>query len=55
MKSPLLEVENLSIQFKTENGVVEAVKKVGFSIPHGGSLAIVGVLVAKVVVVSAPN
>jgi ABC-type dipeptide/oligopeptide/nickel transport system ATPase component len=42
MKSPLLEVENLSIHFKTENGVLEAVKKVGFSIPHGGSLAIVG-------------
>jgi ABC-type dipeptide/oligopeptide/nickel transport system ATPase component len=42
MKSPLLEVENLSIHFKTENGVVEAVKKVGFSIPQGGSLAIVG-------------
>jgi ABC-type dipeptide/oligopeptide/nickel transport system ATPase component len=42
MKSPLLEVENLSIHFKTENGSVEAVKKVGFSIPHGGSLAIVG-------------
>jgi ABC-type dipeptide/oligopeptide/nickel transport system ATPase component len=42
MKSPLLEVENLSIYFKTENGVLEAVKKVGFSIPHGGSLAIVG-------------
>jgi ABC-type dipeptide/oligopeptide/nickel transport system ATPase component len=42
MKSPLLEVENLSIHFKTENGVFEAVKKVGFSIPQGGSLAIVG-------------
>lgn len=42
MKSPLLEVENLSIHFKTENGVVEAVKNAGFSIPHGGSLAIVG-------------
>jgi ABC-type dipeptide/oligopeptide/nickel transport system ATPase component len=42
MKSPLLEVENLSINFKTENGGLEAVKKVGFSIPHGGSLAIVG-------------
>jgi ABC-type dipeptide/oligopeptide/nickel transport system ATPase component len=42
MKNPLLEVENLSINFRTENGLVEAVKKVSFSIPHGGSLAIVG-------------
>jgi peptide/nickel transport system ATP-binding protein len=42
MKSPLLEVDNLSIQFQTENGVVEAVKKVSLSLPHGGSLAIVG-------------
>lgn len=42
MKKTLLEVEALSINFKTENGVVEAVKKVGFSIPQGGSLAIVG-------------
>jgi ABC-type dipeptide/oligopeptide/nickel transport system ATPase component len=42
MKSPLLEVDNLSIQFKTENGLIEAVKEVSFSIPHGGSLAIVG-------------
>lgn len=42
MKSPLLEVDNLSIQFQTENGVVEAVKKVSLSIFHGGSLAIVG-------------
>lgn len=42
MKPPLLEVDNLSIEFQTENGVVEAVKKVSLSIPHGGSLAIVG-------------
>lgn len=42
MNSPLLEVKNLSIQFRTENGVLDAVKNVGFEIPHGGSLAIVG-------------
>jgi len=42
MKNPLLEVENLSINFRTENGLVEAVKNVSFSISGGGSLAIVG-------------
>ena len=42
MNSPLLEVENLSITFRTENGLVEAVKRVSFSVEHGGSLAIVG-------------
>jgi len=42
MNAPLLEVENLSINFRTENGLVEAVKNVSFSMNHGGSLAIVG-------------
>ena len=42
MNTPLLEVENLSINFRTENGVVEAVKNLSLSVPHGGSLAIVG-------------
>ena len=42
MNSPLLEVENLSINFRTENGLVEAVKRVSLSLEHGGSLAIVG-------------
>jgi ABC-type dipeptide/oligopeptide/nickel transport system ATPase component len=42
MNAPLLEVENLSINFRTENGLVEAVKRVSLSLEHGGSLAIVG-------------
>jgi ABC-type dipeptide/oligopeptide/nickel transport system ATPase component len=42
MNSPLLQVENLSINFRTENGLVEAVKQVSLSLEHGGSLAIVG-------------
>ena len=42
MNAPLLEVENLSINFRTENGLVEAVKSVSLSLEHGGSLAIVG-------------
>ena len=42
MNAPLLEVENLSINFRTENGLVEAVKRVSLSLENGGSLAIVG-------------
>jgi len=42
MNSPLLQVENLSINFRTETGLVEAVKRVSLSLEHGGSLAIVG-------------
>ena len=42
MNAPLLEVDNLSINFRTENGFVEAVKRVSLSLEHGGSLAIVG-------------
>jgi len=42
MNAPLLEVENLSINFRTENGLVEAVKRVSLTLEHGGSLAIVG-------------
>ncbi len=42
MNAPLLDVSNLSIHFRTENGLVEAVKNVSLSLEHGGSLAIVG-------------
>jgi ABC-type dipeptide/oligopeptide/nickel transport system ATPase component len=42
MNAPLLTVENISISFRTENGLVQAVKNVSFSMEHGGSLAIVG-------------
>ena len=38
----LLEVRNLSIRFRTQDGYVEAVKNVSFSMMPGGSLAIVG-------------
>ena len=38
----LLELHNLSVRFQTENGTVEAVKKVSFSMKEGDSLAIVG-------------
>lgn len=38
----LLELHNLSIRFRTENGTVDAVKNVSFSMKEGDSLAIVG-------------
>ena len=38
----LLEVENLSVTFKTPNGPVHAVKDVSFSVERGATLGIVG-------------
>jgi ABC-type dipeptide/oligopeptide/nickel transport system ATPase component len=38
----LLEIHNLSVRFRTENGTVDAVKKISFSMKEGDSLAIVG-------------
>jgi ABC-type dipeptide/oligopeptide/nickel transport system ATPase component len=38
----LLEVKNLAIQFATENGVVEAVRGISFTLQGGETLAIVG-------------
>jgi len=38
----LLEVENLSVSFRTPDGVVEAVKEVSFNIDKGDMLALVG-------------
>jgi ABC-type dipeptide/oligopeptide/nickel transport system ATPase component len=40
--STLLDVRNLSIRFKTEDGITDAVKNVSFQLAEGGSLAIVG-------------
>ena len=42
MNSPLLEIQNLSISFRTDTGSVDAVKNVSLSLNHGESLAIVG-------------
>ncbi len=38
----LLELHNLSVRFRTENGTVDAVRRVSFSMKEGDSLAIVG-------------
>lgn len=42
MNPKLLEIHNLSISFKTEDGVVDAVKNVSLSLNDGSSLAVVG-------------
>lgn len=42
MPNPLLEIRNLVIDFKTENGTVEAVKGVSFALQKGEALAVVG-------------
>ncbi|MDN3904143.1 ABC transporter ATP-binding protein [Arthrobacter sp. YD2] len=40
--SPLLEVSNLAVNFRTMDGEVAAVRNAGFSLPAGETLAIVG-------------
>ncbi len=42
MKPNLLELHDLSIRFRTENGVTDAVKRVSLSMKEGEALAIVG-------------
>ncbi|MBS4171858.1 ABC transporter ATP-binding protein [Bacillus sp. FJAT-49736] len=42
MKDPILEVENLHVSFHTQNGVVNAVRGVDFTLNKGETLAIVG-------------
>jgi ABC-type dipeptide/oligopeptide/nickel transport system ATPase component len=39
---PLLEVRNLAIDFKTEGGIVNAVRGISFSLEKGKTLAVVG-------------
>ena len=40
--APLLEVKNLSVQFKTDEGEVEALDKVSFEIKQGQTVGVVG-------------
>jgi len=42
MSDTLLKVDNLSIEFKTEGGIVKALKNVSFEIPKGKTIGLVG-------------
>ncbi|MES2770149.1 MAG: ABC transporter ATP-binding protein [Bdellovibrionota bacterium] len=42
MSENLVEVKNLSINFKTDDGVVNAVKNISFNIPRGKTVGLVG-------------
>lgn len=42
MKTPILDVRNLTIEFKTESGVVRAVDNISFTLEPGETLGIVG-------------
>ncbi|MGI9823836.1 dipeptide ABC transporter ATP-binding protein [Agromyces sp. Marseille-Q5079] len=42
MSNPLLEVKDLEVAFRTQGGVVQAVRGVSFTLERGSSLAIVG-------------
>jgi len=42
MTSPLIQIKNLSVHFKTPESVIEAVRGISFDIPHGKNIALVG-------------
>ena len=42
MNNPIISVENLSVNFKTEDATTIAIQEISFSIEKGKTLAIVG-------------
>ena len=38
----LIEVQNLSVEFKTDEGLIKAVKNISFKIPKGKTVGLVG-------------
>lgn len=42
MSEPIIQVRNLSVEFRTDEGTVKAVKNISFSIPRGKTVGLVG-------------
>ncbi|MCF8296798.1 MAG: ABC transporter ATP-binding protein [Saprospiraceae bacterium] len=42
MPTPLLQIKNLVVEFKSENGLTKAVNNISFSLPKGKTIGIVG-------------
>lgn len=40
--SNLIEIQNLSVEFKTDDGIIKAVKNISFNIPEGKTVGLVG-------------
>ena len=41
-KTTLLEIQNLAVEFKTDDGIVKAVNGVSYDVPAGHAIGIVG-------------
>jgi peptide/nickel transport system ATP-binding protein len=42
LTQPLVQIENLRVEFRTEDGVVRAVEDLSFDLPQGGTVGLVG-------------
>ena len=51
-KMAKLEVRNLTISFRTNNGAVRAVRDISFDLNEGETLAIAGILAVGILIVS---
>ena len=42
MPNPLLQIKNLEVEFKSENGLTKAVKNISFDLAKGKTVGVVG-------------
>src|SRR3954464_13811733 len=42
MSDPIIQVRNLAVEFRTDDGVVNAVKNISFDVPRGKTVGLVG-------------